>query len=223
MPRLKRPEQAALNRERVLEAAGRIFRNKGFHGSSLDEISDEAGFSKGVIYSQFGSKDDLALALIEQRMEWRVAQTMELMKQVDRRGEATPEATLRIPLDTMLRQIWERNQAIQLADREWPLFVLEFRIHSARTPEVNRRYQALHGKTLARLTRVFEVLISRVGLAPQHEPADFARFLSAIDGGMTLEALAAGLGSDSDMARDAVRLLLTESAPEPSEEGEEAR
>jgi AcrR family transcriptional regulator len=204
MPRLKRPEQKALNRELVLDAAGKIFREKGFHAASLDEIADEAGFSKGVVYSQFGSKDDLALALMEQRMEWRVDQSLE------RIGNA--------PLDQTLRDIWDRNRTIQRADWNWPLFVLEFRIHAARTPDVNRRYQALHRKTLARLTQLFEALISSGGLTPLHEPADLARFLSAFDSGGVLEVLSGSSGSTIDMGREAIRLLLTESAPEPSGE-----
>jgi len=204
MSRLKRPEQKALNRKRVLDAAGKIFREKGFHAASLDEIADEAGFSKGVVYSQFGSKDDLALALMEQRMEWRTDQTRQ------RIGNA--------PLDQTLRDIWDRNRTIQRADWNWPLFVLEFRIHAARTPDVNRRYQALHGKTLARLTQLFEALISSGGLTPLHEPADLARFLSAIDSGGVLEVLSGSSGRTIDMGREAVRLLLTESAPDPSGE-----
>ncbi|MEJ2203358.1 MAG: TetR/AcrR family transcriptional regulator [Gemmatimonadota bacterium] len=206
---MKRPEQKALNRKRVLDAAGKIFREKGFHGASLDEISDQAGFSKGVVYSQFGSKDDLALALMEQRMEWRVDQTLE------RIGDA--------PLDQTLRDMWERNRTIQLADWRWPLFVLEFRIHAARTPDLNRSYQELHRKTLARLTRVFETLISREGLTPEYEPAELARFLSAIDSGGTLEALAEAPGNHFGIGRDAIRLLLTDMAPEPPVEKEKPR
>lgn len=207
MPRLKRPEQKALNRERVLDAAGKIFREKGFHAASLDEISDEAGFSKGVIYSQFGSKDDLALALMERRMEWRVGQTLE------RIGDA--------PLERTLRDIWERNRTIQLADWEWPLFVLEFRIHALRTPDLNRRYQALHRKTIARLTQVFDALISRGGLSPRYPPEALARFLSVIDSGGTLEARSGGPGNPLGIGRDAIRLLLTESGPEPSGDEED--
>src|SRR4029453_9293909 len=45
--------------------------SRGYAGATLDAIGEEAGFSKGVIYSQFGSKADLFLALLERRIDNR--------------------------------------------------------------------------------------------------------------------------------------------------------
>lgn len=53
-------EQAAENRARVLEVAGRLFREKGFDGIAVAEIMKGAGLTHGGFYNQFGSKDDLA-------------------------------------------------------------------------------------------------------------------------------------------------------------------
>jgi AcrR family transcriptional regulator len=49
--RLSRPEQVQRNRGLVLEAARRVFLERGYAGATLDAIADEAGFSKGVVYS----------------------------------------------------------------------------------------------------------------------------------------------------------------------------
>src|SRR5215472_3667702 len=73
-PRLTRVEQSARNRSLVLAAARRMFLERGYHGASLEQIADEAGFSKGVVYSQFESKADLFLGLMEQRIEERNAE-----------------------------------------------------------------------------------------------------------------------------------------------------
>src|SRR6266496_4849139 len=72
--RLSRSEQVDRNRELVLEAARQVFLAKGYAGASLDAIAEEAGFSKGVVYSQFGSKADLFLALLERRIDQRAAE-----------------------------------------------------------------------------------------------------------------------------------------------------
>ena len=48
-PRLTRVEQSVRNRELVLAAARRVFLERGYHGASLEQIADEAGFSKGVV------------------------------------------------------------------------------------------------------------------------------------------------------------------------------
>lgn len=53
-------EQAAANRERVLEAAGTLFRTHGFDGVGVADIMRRAGLTHGAFYGQFPSKDDLA-------------------------------------------------------------------------------------------------------------------------------------------------------------------
>ena len=67
--RLSRPEQVHRNRGLVLEAARRVFLERGYAGATLEAIAEEAGFSKGVVYSQFAGKPDLLLALLEARIE----------------------------------------------------------------------------------------------------------------------------------------------------------
>ena len=53
-------EKAAENRERIVEAASRLFREKGFDGAEVDAIMHAAGLTHGGFYGHFGSKDDLA-------------------------------------------------------------------------------------------------------------------------------------------------------------------
>src|SRR5262244_1525058 len=56
-------------RERILEAAIRVFAGKGFFNSKVSEIAREAGVADGTIYLYFKSKDDLLINLFEDRME----------------------------------------------------------------------------------------------------------------------------------------------------------
>ncbi len=62
--RLSRVEMQAQTRERLLEAAQRLFRKKGFLATSLEDIAEEAGYSKGAVYSNFKSKEDLFLFIV---------------------------------------------------------------------------------------------------------------------------------------------------------------
>lgn len=52
-------EQAARNREAVVDAAGRLFRERGFDGVGVDAIMAEAGLTHGGFYKSFASKEDL--------------------------------------------------------------------------------------------------------------------------------------------------------------------
>jgi TetR/AcrR family transcriptional regulator, transcriptional repressor for nem operon len=52
-------EQAAENRERILEAASRLMRERGISGVGVDALTEAAGMTHGSLYSQFGSKERL--------------------------------------------------------------------------------------------------------------------------------------------------------------------
>src|SRR3954462_12033994 len=72
--RLSRAEQVERNRELVLDAARRVFLARGYAGATLEAIAEEAGFSKGVVYSQFDGKAHLLLTLLDARIAERAAQ-----------------------------------------------------------------------------------------------------------------------------------------------------
>jgi TetR/AcrR family transcriptional repressor of nem operon len=52
-------EQAARNRERILDAAAQLFRERGFDGIGVADLMKEAGLTHGGFYGHFSSKDDL--------------------------------------------------------------------------------------------------------------------------------------------------------------------
>jgi TetR/AcrR family transcriptional repressor of nem operon len=68
-------EQAAKNRRRIVRAASRLFRERGIGGTGVDSISTAADLTHGAVYSQFGSKEAIAvealrLALASSRRVW---------------------------------------------------------------------------------------------------------------------------------------------------------
>jgi TetR/AcrR family transcriptional regulator, fatty acid metabolism regulator protein len=58
----------AAKRERILRAANRIFSRKGFFNARVSDIARVAGVADGTIYLYFKSKDDLLIALFEEKM-----------------------------------------------------------------------------------------------------------------------------------------------------------
>src|SRR3954452_5275560 len=65
MPRrLPRAEQQARTRQAVLDAATTLFAARGFHATGIEDIAQRAGMSRGAIYSNFTSKQDLLLAVM---------------------------------------------------------------------------------------------------------------------------------------------------------------
>lgn len=53
-------ERAAENRERIVSAAARLFRERGLSGAGVDALTEAAGLTHGSLYSHFGSKERLA-------------------------------------------------------------------------------------------------------------------------------------------------------------------
>ncbi len=64
--RQTRRERQAQTRLQVIEAARRIFLSRGYHGTTLSAVVEAAGFTKGAVYSNFASKAELALAVVEE-------------------------------------------------------------------------------------------------------------------------------------------------------------
>ncbi len=67
--RRPRSETQAETRDRLLDAAERLFDERGFHRSSVAEIARSAGYTSGAIYANFDRKEELAVAVLERSLE----------------------------------------------------------------------------------------------------------------------------------------------------------
>ena len=65
LPRREREKLA--HRHEIIDAATRIFAQKGFSNATLDEIAQEAEFSKGTIYLYFSNKEELLYSIIDEK------------------------------------------------------------------------------------------------------------------------------------------------------------
>ncbi len=172
-----RMRRAERNREVVLAAARQVFLDKGYAGATLEGIAEAAGFSKGVVYSQFESKADLFLTLLKRRIDERSAQN-ERVAERSSGAEGIRE----------LVQIAARDAT---AERGWAALLVEFRSHAGRDPALNARYAQAHGRTLEELAGVLARMHDRGGLVPKVTPRSMAEFILAFASGITLERSAA--------------------------------
>jgi AcrR family transcriptional regulator len=69
----RREREKALHRQQIMDAAIKVFAKKGYHVATLEEIAQEAEFSKGALYLYFSNKEDLMYSIIDDAMkEWDV-------------------------------------------------------------------------------------------------------------------------------------------------------
>ena len=172
MKRLGRVERAAANRVLVLAAAREVFLARGYHGATLEQIAEEAGFSKGVVYSQFESKADLFLALLEARIEERAAENIRAARSLAGGG-----------LQALLEYLIRGDQATP----GWLLLVIEFRVHAARDPVLSRRYAAVHARAVEGVAQALATVIGPDGEEPTVPARRLAELALALSTGTTLE------------------------------------
>src|SRR5688572_23145096 len=148
--RVRRPPRAQTRRD-LLDAAARVFARQGFHGASAEAVAEEAGFSRGALYSNFKSKEDLFLALWEERIERRRRELREAM-----RGADGPAARLG-PASANVMQTLDR-------EREWFLLYFEFVLHAARDAEFAERFERVREQGLAELAAGIAGGLEQAGL-----------------------------------------------------------
>jgi AcrR family transcriptional regulator len=68
-----------VTREKLYEAAARVFGEQGIGGASIEAIAAAAGFSRGAFYSNFKSKDELIIAMIEDHVEQSIRRNLDLL------------------------------------------------------------------------------------------------------------------------------------------------
>src|ERR1700730_14383014 len=65
--------------EKLFEAAARVFEEQGIGGASIEAIAAEAGFTLGAFYSNFKSKDELIIAMLEDHVEQSIRRNLDLL------------------------------------------------------------------------------------------------------------------------------------------------
>jgi AcrR family transcriptional regulator len=147
MLRAERKEQT---KGELVDAARTVFLRRGFHGASLDEIAEEAGYTKGAVYSNFEGKDALFLAVLDEYFQRRAAQYLGIVF-----DHADIEASYRA-----VARFWRNANE---REPEWGRLIAEFYVHASRT-------EALRHDALKVRERGLDAIASIIdALAEQHE------------------------------------------------------
>ncbi len=186
-----REEQREQTRERLIEAADELFRHDGFHPTTLDRIADSAGYTKGAVYSNFESKEDLFFAVYERRADAVVAAAEQAL--------ATPE-----PVDAIRRAVDAADVSRRRGDG-WMPVLFEFWAHVLRHPEHKARFISTHKRVIDPFVEPFGQILARSG-APDLDPAQVALAAHSMQLGIQLELLT-GTGELDDRLHS--RLFLT--------------
>ena len=172
-PRLTRAEQREHTRTCLVEAATKVFTRRGYDKASLDEVAEEAGFTKGAVYSNFKGKEDLFLATIDAHFEERL-QSVKRVMQAEPGAEGTAHAAGMDFMDKLNR------------DPEYFALFFEFWAYAQRNPGVKKKFLPRVQRFRAALAELFEAK-SEAGLELPIPSEQLASMLVAMAAGVAME------------------------------------
>jgi AcrR family transcriptional regulator len=193
-----RAERKAQTADQLVKAAERLFKRDGFHATSVDAVADEAGFTKGAVYSNFAGKEELFFAVYERRLSERVAE-------LNRLGAEAPSA--RAALRLAVESAGDRGED------GWMAVFFEFWAHVLRHPEHRERFAALHRSALEPFAQAIERFAREEAVEPPLPPALLATAQLALGNGLQLERLTRPDEIDMESFQQAMWLLARPATP----------
>jgi AcrR family transcriptional regulator len=197
----RREEKKAQTRARLLDAAATVFARKGLAAASLDEVAEEAGLTKGAVYSNFESKDDLIAALLEERLSARNEEIAALAEA----AEGTVEARARLGGDLMVRAFEQERDALLLA--------IEFSVHLARNPELARRFRSRTREVRDRIGEAIERGAAEYEIELPMPKDELAAALVSIGDGLLLQHFVDPEAFPADLFGKVLAAIFRDAAP----------
>ncbi|MFF2393200.1 TetR/AcrR family transcriptional regulator [Nocardia sp. NPDC058114] len=171
MARMTRKESHAHTRERLVETAKRLFMADGYNVTPLEKVATEAGFSKGAVYSNFATKHELGLAVLDVVHVERAQSLVDAM----------------LAHDTLSERIegFARWADENIGDVGWTALEVEFATSTRHMPEIRTELAERRRTLTAMLASVIQTQADQLGLELP---------LSAEDAALQLLSLGIGLG-----------------------------
>jgi AcrR family transcriptional regulator len=121
-----RSERKARTRAQLLAAAARVYSRRGFDSATLDEVAEDAGYTKGAVYDHFGSKENLLLALLDEHLAVQIAEQVALFDPAKDTAERP-----RAGSDRWMRELKQDPDVFRLFVELW--------VHAQRDERLRRR------------------------------------------------------------------------------------
>jgi AcrR family transcriptional regulator len=171
--RLTRAEARTQTRERLLGAAAEVFKRLGYHGASLEAVAEAAGYTKGAVYSNFATKADLFMALLDRYVEAEVSG-----QEAQFAGQTLEEA-----IDS-LESIFDRQI---MSDPLWTVLRMEFWLVASRDPDVRRRLVADAEPYRQRAGGLIDAMLAKAGRTAPFTGRELGILLNALASGLALQ------------------------------------
>ncbi len=174
--RLTREEVKQQTRKNLLEAAITVFGQKGFHGASIDDIAEAAGYTKGAVYTHFASKDELYLALLDENLKQEDLVWTQLLEE----GKLVGESIEEIQKEVLNQLNTQKN---------WGILTLEFFVYALRHPQVKEKLTQRIYQGIASYRQSLEKRYNHMKKQPPMDLDDLAKTLMVFDNSFAILGL----------------------------------
>jgi AcrR family transcriptional regulator len=174
--RLTRKEQQARTRDHLMRSAARVFARRGLEQASVEEVAEDAGFTKGAFYANFKSKEEIFLAMLDERFAQRLAE-------IERIVESDAE------VEDQVREAGSDFASYVLADPQWQRLFFEFAAYAARHEDFRRELVKRYALLRDRIADVYRRRIERLGITAPVPVEQVSLMTFAMANGVALEAL----------------------------------
>jgi len=163
------------SRKQLLEAASRVFARSGYQGASMSEIAAEAGLSKGALYWNFTSKEDLFFALLDE---------------LDGHLRALITASTSAPVDEEIQGELSRGLSAVLDNASDVVRLFhEYSALAVRDPKVAARYAARNARIREELAESARMRHEASGVPLAIPPEHLATAMIALVDGLSMQQL----------------------------------
>jgi AcrR family transcriptional regulator len=198
MPRgqFDRSPRKAATRARLIAAAARVFARRGFDEATLDDVAEEAGYTKGAVYGHFGSKEKLLLAVCKEHLALELEEQVELFS----RGEGITERP-RAGGDRWMARVEDDPDRFRLFVELW--------VQAQREPRLRKEFARQLGAVRTTLGAFIEQTSTEAGIdADPAQTEQVANIMFGICAGLAILRLADPTNVPSELAGSTLALVV---------------
>ncbi|MGB9227360.1 TetR/AcrR family transcriptional regulator [Mycobacterium sp.] len=164
----------------LLGAAREVFAQRGYEQTTLDDVAEAAGLTKGAVYSSFQSKAELFYALMDEQVRERLDLTTKEVESFDGVGN----------LDQLSANIGTVFRDLLVAQREWQLMYVDFWSVAARDPRLQQSFAEHRREVRTLIGSIFQRIAKEMDTELPMSGEHLAAIVLGLVNGVAMEQIA---------------------------------
>lgn len=158
------------------EAAFQLFAEKGYAATSIDDITKQAGYTKGAFYTHFNNKEEIFLQIMDERM---LMLHQQIQEGITGKIDSTDTKEL---VNNIFNFLLESTQ-----NETWTSMYIEFIANSNRISEIQNKLSIMYRDWKELIKNMLDILVSKKQITPKISNEDLAVAIIALFDGFNIQ------------------------------------